>query len=558
MSVSRRTVLQAAGISTALAATGFSLSGCSTSSGKSDTGNAGKDLAPWPTYVPHPDAAKPDLAPTEEGVQPGFTSYPRTLSKSVAEKPGDGSKVTVWTITWGAPPKPKAKHQLWQAINKALGVDLELTVIPATEAPQKYAALVAGGEFPDVIAVTAFLPDVAELVSAKCQDLTEHLSGDAIKKYPNLAAIPTYAWKATGRIGGRLYRVPVERPRIGQSLYVNKERFEKAGIWMPETGALGAEQLTEGLLQIGRTHRNKYPIGAGGNGAFNYNSIVPTFGSPNRWLLKDGQFLPSAGEDTTKAAIEYLATWQKAGVHRPDPLSHDATLGSDFMSGITAATGNSNASFTGWATGIKDGFTLETLRPFKPTNGATPGHWLAPGADYQTALKKAPKARIELLLRVLDFLAAPFGTEEYELINYGVEGTHFERGDDGSPAQTELALNGDNKDTLGVGFMACPQQVLYLPSSVPGAAETVKRRHAFQSEVITSGVADPSLGLLSATWSAKKEQLDLFAGDLVKAIVMGRKSISDWDPMVKQWKSRGGAQAAEELAKEYEAANKAS
>ncbi|MFJ6632586.1 extracellular solute-binding protein [Streptomyces sp. NPDC091376] len=558
MSVSRRTVLQTMGISTALATTGFSLAGCSTSTATSDTGNAGKDLAPWPTYVPHPNAPKPDLAPTDKGVQPGFTSYPKELAKAVAEKPGDGSKVTVWTITWGAPPKPKAKHKLWQAIEAALGVDLDLQVIPALEAPQKYATLVAGGELPDIIAVSANLPDVAEMVAARCQDLTEFLSGDAVKRYPNLAAIPAYAWKASGRIGGRLYRIPVERPRVGHSLYVNKERFERAGIWMPEVGALGADQLTEGLRQIGRTHRNKYPVGAGGAGSFNFNSVVPAFGAANKWRLQDGQFLTNLEDDQMKAGVEYLATWQKSGVHRPDPLSHDAALGSDFMSGITAATGNSNASFSGWATGIKDGFTLETLRPFKPANGAEPGHWLTPGADYQTALKKAPKERIELLLRVLDFLAAPFGTEEYELINYGVEGTHFERGDDGSPVQNELALNGDNKDTLGVGFLACPQQVLFLPASVPGGAETVRRRHAFQSEIVQVGVADPSVGLLSSTWSAKLNELELFVGDSVKAIIMGRKSLSDWEPMVKQWKAKGGDKAAEEYAKEYEAAATAS
>lgn len=127
--ISRRTVLRTIGIGTALAATGVSLSACSTSEGGNTLSNEGKKLAPWPDYIPHPDAPQPDLAPNDKGVQPGYAAYPKELKQSVAEKPGDGSKVTVWTITWGAPPKAKEKHQLWQALNKQLGVDLDLVVV---------------------------------------------------------------------------------------------------------------------------------------------------------------------------------------------------------------------------------------------------------------------------------------------------------------------------------------------------------------------------------------------------------------------------------------------
>ncbi|MGW6901149.1 extracellular solute-binding protein [Streptomyces sp. NPDC054919] len=554
--ISRRSVLRTIGIGTALAATGVSLSACSSSGGGSALGNEGKKLAPWPTYTPQPDAPKPDLAPTDKGVQPGFLSYPKELKQSVAEKPGDGTKVTVWTITWGAPPKAKEKHKLWQALNKELGVDLDLVVVPAMESNQKFATLVAGGDLPDIIAVSANLPNPTELIAAKCQDLTEFVSGDAIKEYPNLAAIPTYAWKAAGRIGGRLYKLPVERSRIGHSLSANLERLKEAGIWVPEIGGIPVDDFTKGMQQI--SGRKKWAMGVAGLGAFGFNSIVPAFGAPNQWTVKNGQFTSYLDTDEFKAGIEQLAKWQKAGVFRADPLSHDAALGIDFQTGITATVSRANADFFGNAVAIKDGFTLETARPFKPSNGAQPGHWFSPGADYQTVLKKAPKDRIKLLLRVLDYLAAPFGTKEYELINYGVEGTHFDkRAADGSPVANQLFLDGDNKDTLGVGFLACPQQVIFLPASVPNGADLVKRRHAFQSEIAEVGVADPSVGLLSKTWNAKLNELMLLKEDTIKAIVMGRKPISDWDAMVKDWKAKGGDKAADEYAKEYAAAQKA-
>ncbi|WP_199551308.1 extracellular solute-binding protein [Streptomyces sp. N35] len=550
--ISRRNVLQSIGIGVAAAVTGVSLSACSTASSGDSLSNDGKKLAPWPAYIPQPAAAKPDLAPNDKGVQPGYLTYPQDLKQSVAEKPGNGEKITVWTITWGAPPKPKEKHKLWQALNKALGVDLDLLVVPAMESNQKFASLVAGGELPDIIAVSANLPNPTELIAAKCQDLTEFVSGDAIKDYPNLAAIPTYAWKASPRIAGRIYRIPVERPRIGHSLNANMERLKEAGIWVPEIGGLAADDFTKGLRQI--TGRKKWGMGVAGLGAFGFNSIMPMFGAANQWSLKDGEFITSQAGDEYKAGLEQLVKWQKAGVFRADPLSHDATLGTDFQTGITATVSRANADYISNAVAIKDGFTLETVRPLKPSNGATPGHWFSSGADYQTVLKKASKDRVKLMLRVLDFLAAPFGTKEYELINYGVEGTHFERADDGSPVQNEFALSGDSKDTLGVGFMCCPQQVMFLPAAVPNGSEAVKRRHAFQTEIAEVGIADPSVGLLSKTMLAKTNELMLLREDTLKAIVMGRKPLSAWDDMVKEWHAKGGRKAADEFAKAYEAA----
>ncbi|MFE6038635.1 sugar ABC transporter substrate-binding protein [Streptomyces sp. NPDC056452] len=550
--ISRRSVLRTIGIGTALAATGVPLSACSTSDGGNALTNDGKKLAPWPTYTPQPDAPKPDLAPSDKGVQPAFFSYPEELKQSVAEKPGDGSKVKVWTITWGAPPTAKAKHKLWQALNKELGVDLDLVVIPAMESQQKFATLVAGGELPDIMCVSANLPNPTELIAAKCQDLTEFLSGDAVKAYPNLAAVPTYAWKAAGRIGGRIYRIPVERARIGHSLSANMERLKQAGIWVPEIGGIAVDDFTKGLQQL--SGRKQWGMGVAGLGAFGFNSIMPAFGSPNAWSVKDGQFNSSIETDEFRAGLEQLAKWKQAGVYRADPLSHDASLGIDFQTGITATVSRANVDFTGNAVAIKDGFTLETVRPFKPSNGARPGHWFSPGADYTTVLKKASKDRVKLLLRVLDYMAAPFGTKEYELLTYGVEGTHFERSADGSPALNEMALNGDNKDTLGIAFMACSQQVLFLPASVPAAADLVERRHAFQTEIAEVGIADPSVGLLSKTMNAKLNELQLLREDAMKAIIMGRKPLSSWDATIKDWKAKGGDQAADEYAKAHAAA----
>ena len=126
--MSRRTLLRTmAAAGTAITVPGL-LTACSTASDDGDTTNAGKKLAAWPAYTAS-SAAKPDLTPTDAGVQPGYTSYPADLTTSVSRTPGDGSTIRVMSVTFGTPPKGRSQNQYWRAVEKALGVRIEFTVI---------------------------------------------------------------------------------------------------------------------------------------------------------------------------------------------------------------------------------------------------------------------------------------------------------------------------------------------------------------------------------------------------------------------------------------------
>jgi len=90
-----------------------------------------------------------------------------------------------------------------------------------------------------------------------------------------------------------------------------------------------------------------------------------------------------------------------------------------------------------------------------------------------TVMKKTSADRVKLLLRVLDYLASPFGSKEWELNHFGVEGTHFTRDANGSPIATARGLV-ENPVNLPIKYLCDAPQVLYLP----GRPEDVKRNHA--------------------------------------------------------------------------------
>ena len=92
--------------------------------------------------------------------------------------------------------------------------------------------MIAGNDLPDIMntLVRQDIPLTPELFNAKAADLTPYLSGDAIKEYPNLAALPTRAWK--GMVyDGKIWGVPTPTAQ-GQFFWwplIHQELVDAAG-----------------------------------------------------------------------------------------------------------------------------------------------------------------------------------------------------------------------------------------------------------------------------------------------------------------------------------------
>ncbi|MFD1051947.1 hypothetical protein ACFQ1S_43490, partial [Kibdelosporangium lantanae] len=82
--------------------------------------------------------------------------------------------------------------------------------------------------------------------------------------------------------------------------------------------------------------------------------------------------------------------------------------------------------------------------------------------------------QIEELLAVANYLAAPYGSAEYTMVNYGVEGVHYTRRN-GIPTATDDGKKFVQAQTYP--FLAAPQQVI----SNPGADVVTKDYAAWQA-----------------------------------------------------------------------------
>lgn len=522
------------------------LTACSSGSDDGGVSSAGKKLAAWPAYAAA-TGPKPDLAPTDAGVQAGYTSYPSDLTTSAKRTPGDGSTIRVMSISFGVPPKGRAENQYWKAVEKALGVKIEFTVITQADYQKKMATVMAGDAdaLPDIINMFSgfALPREAQFVQKRAEDLTPFLSGDAVKDYPNLAGIPTHAWRDMGRIGGRIYGIPLERPLPGSTLWLNEGLFTDAGMkegWTSDDFAAVAKKGTSGKT---------YALGAATGSLFGNAVHAVAHNAPAGWERdKDGTFHFCYPDERYREAIAFQAQLRKNGSYHPDATSLSSTdLKTLFLNGTAGSMQN---GFGAYQTLYRDAKGLLTPAPALPYSvGGTPGGIVAARRSFSyTILKKAGKERIELLLRILDYLASPFGSKEWELLHYGTEGTHFTRGKDGSPQPTKLG-EVENAENLPFRYLAEGPQVLF----VTGMPEAVRSLHAWQQKVVSVAVRDASFGLRSRTYDAQGTTLRAGVEDVITAVIAGRSSLSDFDAAVKKWRSGGGDRMAEEFAKDHAA-----
>ncbi|WP_328222184.1 hypothetical protein [Streptomyces sp. NBC_00310] len=101
-------------------------------------------------------------------------------------------------------------------MNKALGIDLTVKPTDGNNYRTIVPTMTSAKKLPDWIQLPAWWNsgfNTGGLAGTQLADLTPYLAGDKIKKYPNLAALPTGAWQV-GAWGNKIYGIPSQVDRV--------------------------------------------------------------------------------------------------------------------------------------------------------------------------------------------------------------------------------------------------------------------------------------------------------------------------------------------------------
>jgi putative aldouronate transport system substrate-binding protein len=300
------------------------------------------------------------------------------------------------------------------------------------------------------------------------------------------------------------------------------------------------------LQTLNRPNENRWAIGKVGTTGtlFGLGTFAEMFGAPNQWKLDNGKLIRDRETDEYKAAVAYLRDLMSAGLYPPDaPTSTDSR--SEFVAKKFAISvesqGNSWVDF--WQRGLQQTppTRFAMLPPFSAVAGQRPIYFLGPGFNSMNALKQAPPERIKEILRVMNWLASPFGSQEDLVLTYGLEGQDYKKDEKGNPVPS---VEGISRAGYVPWRYITQHPWVYYQADLPGFA---KGSYDAEHASLSLGIDDPTNGYYSPTFFGKGQVAENTFFDGVREIVLGRSSMAAYDGLVSDWNSSVGTQIKQEF-----------
>ncbi|MFJ5885847.1 ABC transporter substrate-binding protein [Kitasatospora cineracea] len=477
-----------------------------------------------------PSVAGADGAATD----PAFLTYPASPVATVNGVPGKGGSYSAVTPLWGT--VPPAGNSFYTAMNKALGVTLEMKPADGNNYATIIPTMTAAKKLPDWIQLpTWWNPNfnVGELAASQFADLTPFLAGDKISKYPNLAAIPTGAWQA-GIWGDKLYGIPSFSTgfSIAGTTFYRRDLFEAKGITADQVKTL------DDLMNLGKELTDE----KAGTWAFDdvWTYLFPFFDVPNKWKLADGKLVHKYETPELLEALDWHYKLATAGYLHPDAIAgNNADANTRFYAGKTliqgGGTGAWNLADNLSGTAATPGFRRGSFDFLTAKAGGTPKLFMGSSTSLMSYLNaKLKPEQIEELLAVANYLAAPYGSAEYTMVNFGVEGTHYTRVN-GVPTFNDEGKKDVQAQTYP--FLATASSVI----SNPGADQVTKDIAAFQAANVKY-LYKPLFWNMNISMPQNIATIDTAQAveDAIKDCYHGKKKVSDVQAAISTWKTNGG------------------
>jgi putative aldouronate transport system substrate-binding protein len=486
---------------------------------------------------------------------PAFLTYPATPPKSVIGTVGGGGSYSAVSPIWGSVPPPGNSY--YTAVNQAIGATLTDSASDGTTYATMLATRFASGNIPDWLAVPGWnvssVQNFAEGVDKFFKDLTPFLGGDKVLDYPNLAAIPTGGWQA-GVWNGKLYGIPLwtSAAAVPGALFYRADIFKAAGIDAstintadklkaagqqvnnPSKGQYAFEDLTKYLYQVFNIPQNN------GNTGWKRDSTGK---------LVNGYEVPEFLE-----MLNFQNSLAKAGLIHPDALAGDSSKAKNrFWAGktvITAdGTGAWNKSDAQSGVAANPSYERQGFKIFA-FDGSAPSMPLYPGAGMASYLnKKLSDDKVKELLRIANYLAAPFGSAEYLVGRYGKESVDYTM-TNGAPILTDQG----NKDVTDIFDQLANCQAITFNA---GYNQITKDYAAWQGDMVQHAFK-PLFYAMNISEPAQTAKASTALEAVITDVRMGRKGVSDYQAALSTWQSAGGNQLRdfyEGIAKQYGTGN---
>ncbi|TDC77925.1 hypothetical protein [Streptomyces hainanensis] len=541
--LSRRTFLGGLGTTLGAVALAGPLTACGGGGGAS-RGTAAFDI---PTFgEPRPPALDPAFTASHEAMRDVYVGQPAEYFRGYDGTPLSGGEISTFQLTWGNPPSDVSGDPYWQELNRRLGGTIDTTFVPAAQYGDKLATTLASGSVPDLVFVDDNSPVALQGIrDGAFADLSETLSGDNVLEWPHLAARREDVWRSSLR-DGRIVTIPSPVHPLSFFPLLRLDIVEQVG---GNAEPADADELFELLAQVAAV-RDAHGLPVHGIALYDdplQTVVEAMYRVGCDWQLDgSGGFVHKIETEAYRESLAFLARCWEAGVFNPDALSGTVPEG-PFGNAVFAPSAWSNSvGGPGIHTAERD---TEGIRlGFLELRGFDGGDcvWernLPHGRSIAVSSRAAEDTdRLREILNVLDYLSAPWGSEERLFIDSGIEGEHWEMRDG--------VVTPTNPPSTQYTWVASGDAVYNLAALSEPWAEGF---HAVASRQAEQSVPKDTLGLTSETLASRGVQLNASLLDQQNAVVSGRASLSDFDDFVRTWLDQGG----EQIRREYDEAREA-
>lgn len=369
-------------------------------------------------------------APATEGTQKGETSGAVGETGSKEEPLEISGMANLFNLA------PEKNSDFWKAMEEKFNVDYTVDWVPADTYQQKLELVLSSGELPDLMQITnTGLPSFQKAVEAGAfYDLTE-LLGD-FSEYPNLKNNTNLSAWTLSKIKGRNYIIPRTRGNLDSALMVRKDWLDKLGLEVPET--------TEEFAAMIEAVVTADPDGNGVNDTIglipsveNIDGYWPAaFGTRDIERNEEGGIIYERFTDNYGDYVEYMRSlYAKGAVAKEFALIKGQQQEELFTTGKSA-------------TFVKNAWHLYRMNEeckktdpnaeviLIPCLKGPKGYAHVYDLGYFGGMAISSKCSEEKVKRILKFFNDMCAEENYNFVNYGIEGVHWEL-KDGVPVLTE-------------------------------------------------------------------------------------------------------------------------
>jgi putative aldouronate transport system substrate-binding protein len=547
----RRSLFKVAGLGAAGAAGLPIIAACSDIESGGGTAQSTEGFDFLPTYKEWPLPVEPDLVGEPPNHPSGFTSYPEPI-EAVTELPSGSGTYEFTVPIWGD--TPSGDDPYYAAVTEAWGgTTINLRQADGNTYADTSVQWLKANEYGDAILMFSWMlgshTDFRETVVNNFYDLTDIVKGDISERWPLLAGMPNSSWGQSvwskdpaDPDSARIFGIPGNLSGgQGNAVFVRTDYLEAENLAMPTT----VEELLEVCRAWSDDANGKWAFGTLDWFVGQWFSADDTEG----WLWDADQekMIHSCELPTFTEMLTFRRTlWDEKLIH-PDAPTGTLDYHALQASGAVLFTQDSMGWWGEFVRQVNAGEIDGAIAPLPPlaANGRTPIVPMNTSVDGWTFLNKdLSKEQVEEILDVANWCSSPYGTTEYELMQYGVEGEHFNLGEDGTPVMTEL---GSKIVGAPVNYKALSGQVQTFLTGDPAMVQARFDYNASIQQYAGTNLFEGMRVEGPADFKAAAQTL----WDQQNDIAYGRAELSSIPDMVETFMSNGGEAAREYYTEAY-------